>query len=267
MKISIVTVVLNREKVIERCIQSVFNQTYSDIEYIVIDGGSSDGTLRILNKYKKKINILISEKDNGIYDAMNKGVALATGDFVYFLNSDDELYDKNVIEDVVKVMEKNPNGGYFYGGIVCKNIFEGGTESIAMEEITNLQIKLGKNIPHLSLFSKRKLFDEIGGFDTKYKVNADYEWECRLVKNKCKGFFVKKIIGFYDQTGFSSKISWAPYKERFSIIYKHFGLFYLAYFYLYSIIKFSTVWILNKLDLTKIVSKIANFMRGSSYKK
>ena len=267
MKISIITVVLNREKVIERCIQSLFNQTYRDFEYIVVDGGSSDGTLKVLNKYKKKIDVFISEKDKGIYDAMNKGVAMSSGEFVYFLNSDDELHDKNVLKDVVAIMKKNPSMDYFYGGIVCRNIFQGKSENTSIRKITSNQIRFGAYIPQLSLFSKRILFSKIGNFDMTYKVNADYEWECRLVKHRCKGLFINRIIGFYDQTGFSSKISWTPYKERFSIIYKHFGFFYLAYFYLYSIIKFSIVWILNKLGLTIFVSKMANFIRGSLYKR
>jgi glycosyltransferase involved in cell wall biosynthesis len=101
--ISIITVCRNSEKYLEQCIQSVVSQTYRDIEYIVIDGGSNDRTLDIIKKYKNKITRWISEPDNGIYDAMNKGNELANGDYILFLNSDDYLYSKNSVRDAVKI--------------------------------------------------------------------------------------------------------------------------------------------------------------------
>src|SRR5699024_3733405 len=99
-KISIITVVFNNAKDIEYTIQSVLNQSYEHVEYIIIDGLSTDGTLDILNKYRAQIDILISEKDKGIYDAMNKGLEQATGDYVLFLNSGDAFYDKNTLSEV-----------------------------------------------------------------------------------------------------------------------------------------------------------------------
>lgn len=104
MKVSIITVALNNAEYIEACIQSVINQGYENIEYIVIDGGSTDGTIDIIKKYEDKINVWISEPDRGIYDAMNKGIRMATGDVVGFLNADDVYYDPSVLENVAKVM-------------------------------------------------------------------------------------------------------------------------------------------------------------------
>ena len=105
MKISIVTVTLNSEKTLERTIKSVLGQNYSDVEYIIIDGGSTDGTLNIIEKYKDKISKVISEKDNGLYDAMNKGIKLSTGDIVGILNSDDFFYNEEVLSIVANSFE------------------------------------------------------------------------------------------------------------------------------------------------------------------
>lgn len=265
MKISIVTVVLNREKVIERSIKSVFSQTYHDIEYIVVDGESSDGTLKILNKYKKKIDILISEKDRGIYDAMNKGVKLATGDLVYFLNSDDALYDIYVME---KVAEKYKEGGYdyIYGGVICRNIFNSGQDNILLKEISETSIKMGQNIPHQSLFVKREVFDEIGVFKSNLKVNADYDFECRLVRASKKGVFIKYLISYYSQDGYSSKGGFDLYKEKTLVINENFGFLYAFPYLLFGVVKYSVVYLLRKLGIAGLVSNMMNKIRGSVLK-
>ena len=107
MKISIITVVRNNSATIEQAIESVYSQTYDNIEYIVIDGDSTDGTLDILKNYRDKIDILLSEKDYGLYDAMNKGIDNATGDIIGFLHSDDLFYDEDVITNVIKKFKKS----------------------------------------------------------------------------------------------------------------------------------------------------------------
>lgn len=262
MKISIITVVLNNEKTIKRAILSVLNQDYQDIEYILIDGGSTDDTLNIINKYRGKIAVLLTEKDQGIYDAMNKGVKNSSGEILYFLNADDEFYDKHVISDIAKQIETKEEIDYFYGGVVSRNIFGGKSENIRIKRISNNAIKFGQNIPHQSLFVRNYLFDKLGLFDLRYKVNADYEWECRLVKKGYKGLFIERIISYYNQTGFSSRISWAPYKERFKIIFHYFGIFPLLYFFCYSLCKFSLVLLLSKLNLLKFVSKVINKIKS-----
>src|SRR3989338_3125818 len=105
--VSIVTVCLNSKEYLEGAIKSVSEQTYPNIEYLVIDGGSTDGSVEIFNKYKDRINKLIIEKDNGIFDAMNKGIRAASGNIIYFLNSDDKFYDNNVVENAIEVFVKN----------------------------------------------------------------------------------------------------------------------------------------------------------------
>ena len=111
-RLSVITVVFNNVKDIERTMLSVLNQTYTNIEYIIIDGGSNDGTLELIDKYKDRITKIISEKDNGIYDAMNKGLTLATGEYVLFMNSGDEIYARDTVE---KVFDSAPDADIYYG--------------------------------------------------------------------------------------------------------------------------------------------------------
>jgi len=121
MKISIITAVYNGEQTIEECINSIINQTYKDIEHIIIDGGSTDGTLDVIKKYKDNISKVISEPDKGIYDAMNKGIALSTGGIIGFLNADDVYADEHVIENVVKAISEN-NVDSCYGKLFYNQI-------------------------------------------------------------------------------------------------------------------------------------------------
>ena len=118
LKVSIITVCLNSESYIEKTIQSVLAQSYSPIEYILIDGNSSDNTLNIINKYQAEIDIIISENDDGIYDAMNKGVTRSTGDILYFLNSGDILIDDTIIERVERIFIEKPEYPMVYGDLI-----------------------------------------------------------------------------------------------------------------------------------------------------
>ena len=119
--ISVISVVKNAVSCIERCITSVLEQTYNNVEYLVIDGDSKDGTMDVISRYLENIDLVISEPDGGIYHAMNKGVSLATGDYVYFLNSDDYFCDKNVIADVANAIRLNPSVDLVYGDIMLRN--------------------------------------------------------------------------------------------------------------------------------------------------
>jgi glycosyltransferase involved in cell wall biosynthesis len=173
MKVSIITVCRNSEKTIERTILSVLNQTYQDIEYIIIDGKSTDNTLKIVGKYKNSIK-LISEKDNGIYDAMNKGIKMAEGDIIGILNSDD-WYEKDAIEKVVKKYDKE-YGKYqvIYGGV--KIWKDDKMVKLCWNSAENLQ---NDCIQHPAMFVTRETYRVFGTFLTKYKLAADYELQLR----------------------------------------------------------------------------------------
>ncbi|MCB9364229.1 MAG: glycosyltransferase [Flavobacteriales bacterium] len=181
-KVSIITVCYNSSKTIEDTIQSVVNQTYDNIEYIVIDGVSTDNTLEIINKYKSQITTIICEKDNGIYDAINKGIDLATGDIIANLNSDDFYIDNNVIADVVATFEKEKTdtlyGDLYYVDAVDTNKIVRYWKSKKYKE--GLFLK-GWMPPHPTFFVKKEVYQKFGLFDLQFKSAADYEIMLRFI--------------------------------------------------------------------------------------
>ena len=176
MKISIITSVYNNESTLEQAIKSVLSQSYSDIEYIVIDGGSTDKTPQIINKYKNKISKIISEPDKGIYDGLNKGIKLATGDAIAFLHSDDIYEDEHVIQKVVDEFA-NKSVDAVYGDLVY--VKKDDDRSIVRYWKSCLfkrnKMKLGWMPPHPTLFIKKEIYKKYGLFDLEYSISADYE--------------------------------------------------------------------------------------------
>lgn len=184
MKISIITVVYNNVLTLETAIQSVLSQNYKYIEYIIIDGGSTDGTLDILNKYRNSINKIVSEPDKGLYDAMNKGISLATGDIIGILNSDDLYQDQNVISDVADEFVKNPEIDMLYGDLVY--VKQENSDKIVRnwksKKYYNKFFEDGNVPPHPSLFLKAQVYKKAGLFNLNYKLAADYEFMLRVFK-------------------------------------------------------------------------------------
>ncbi|TDE13138.1 glycosyltransferase family 2 protein [Dyadobacter psychrotolerans] len=213
--ISIITVVYNASQTIEQTIKSVIEQSYKQIEYIVIDGKSTDGTLDILEKYKKKISILISEPDNGIYDAMNKGLTLAKGDYIYFLGGDDILFDKTVIEEITKYLD-DPQTVY-YGNVLFlqrQKIYDGKFDKLKLAT---------RNICHQAIFYPSSVFHEFN-YNTKYIIFADYHLNIQIFFNSKYNFqFINLIIAIFNDDGQSGKKTVDKYfeKDRFKIFYKN----------------------------------------------
>lgn len=181
-KISIITVSYNSAQTIKDSIESVLSQDYPNIEYIIIDAGSEDGTVEIVNSFGASVQYFISEKDDGIYDGMNKGISAATGDFVGILNSDDFYPNTSVISEVAKVFSST-NCDSVYGDLVyvkednIKKIvryWQSGKFSIA-------KLKKGWMLPHPTFFLKRKLYSKHGLYNTSLKSAADYEMILRLL--------------------------------------------------------------------------------------
>ena len=196
MKVSIITVVFNGEKFLESCIQSVLNQDYNDIEYILIDGCSIDASVEIIKKYKNNIAYWISEKDKGIYDAMNKGIQIATGDVIGILNSDDVYYSNTIIEVIVKTF-KTSNVDAVYGNIVFfdSENFNKPTRYWCSKSYYSSFFEDGEVPPHPSLFVTKKVYDEIGLYKIDYQIAADHEFMFRMLKlNNRKSFFLDEII-------------------------------------------------------------------------
>lgn len=181
MKISIITVSYNSAKTIETTFASMLNQTYDNIEYIVIDGGSTDNTLNIIEKYKKIINLFVSEKDNGLYDAMNKGISLASGDIIGFINSDDLFYDQDALKKVVNkfIINKNLDSVYADLFYVSKN----DVNKIIRRWITGNQrkFKYGWHPAHPTFYVKKSIYDKYGLFDLNFSLAADFEIMLRFL--------------------------------------------------------------------------------------
>ena len=196
MKISIITPSLNSVDIIEGAIKSVLSQNYPNIEYIIIDGGSTDGTVEVINKYKNKINKFVSEPDRGVYDGMNKGIKLATGDIVGILNSDDVYADDKVIERVVAEMTKK-NVDVCWGNLVyvgAKNI----DKVIRYWKSSGYKegkFKKGWMPPHPTFFVKKWVYDKYGLFNLDFPISADYELMLRfLERHKIKSCYIPQIL-------------------------------------------------------------------------
>ncbi|MCK5706674.1 MAG: glycosyltransferase [Candidatus Aureabacteria bacterium] len=196
MKISVITVVYNNKAVIEDAIRSVLSQNYKDIEYIIIDGASTDGTLNIIDKYKKKISRVVSEKDNGTYDAMNKGLKLATGDIVGCLNSDDFYANNNVISTVAKVFsERKVDCCYSDLDYVSKNKTEKVVRKWKSRYYEDGLFRKGWHPPHPTLFIKKDVYRKYGYFNLDLKIGADYELMLRfLEKHRINSYYIPEVL-------------------------------------------------------------------------
>lgn len=196
MKISIITVSYNSEKTIRDTLQSVANQTYDNIEHLIVDGNSNDNTLKIVEEFPHITNIL-SEPDNGIYDAMNKGILRATGEVIGILNSDDIFASSNIIAEIAKVFQEGValdtlygNIEYFEHGQVDKIVRYWRTKSYYSRFFED-----GEVPPHPALFVKKKVYDEIGLYYPHFKICSDYEFMFRMLKiSGYKSKFLDKSI-------------------------------------------------------------------------
>jgi len=194
MKISIITVAFNSEKYIQTAIESVLNQDYNNVEYIIIDGNSTDRTLSIINEYKDKINILVSEPDKGIYDAMNKGLKLASGDVIATLNSDDMYIDNTILSKVAASFAQN-NCDIIYGNLYY--VKSNDTEKIVRKWITKPfkknAFKKGWHPPHPTFFVRKNIYLKYGYFNLGFKLAADFELMLRFLENHAASSFYMNI--------------------------------------------------------------------------
>lgn len=224
MKVSIITVCKNAELTISDTIKSVISQNYNDIEYIIIDGKSTDNTLKIINKYQNQISCLISEEDSGIYEAMNKGINLTTGELVFFLNSNDIFISENVVNETVKRAEKKESDIY-YGDILFlyKNKVEG---YIKKHNNISRFFMFNDCITHSAIFYKRSAFDKCGLFNDKLRITADYEWLLRaMYKHKLRFKYINLIISIFYEGGISTSNETRNLlkKERNAVINSYFN--------------------------------------------
>lgn len=177
-KISIVTVVFNAEKYIEETMQSVINQTYDNVEYLIIDGGSTDGTLDIIKKYEDKIDYWVSEKDNGIYDAMNKGIKVFTGDYINFLNAGDSFVNNNVLTNI---FSNHKHHDLIYGAIALKDASNNFLTNVYPKEFTkfNLMFWGTGTLCHQAMFVHKNI---VVDYSLNYRLKGELNWYFDLYK-------------------------------------------------------------------------------------
>lgn len=220
MKISVITVCKNAEKTLERTINAVLQQVYDNIEYIIIDGGSDDNTYAIIEKYQHQLSYFVSEVDEGVYHAMNKGIKVSTGDLIYFANADDSLYDKHIFNNLLKVFKDNPTVDLIYGD--HEAYLQAGDRKIyrkiEADRVLDELICIGDQQPlqPATLF-KSAVFNRVGLFNESYKIASDYDWFLRYFSNpQSHPYYFRNPIVCYQHGGLSSNIK-ALFTEIFEI--------------------------------------------------
>lgn len=221
MKISIVTVAYNSQNTIRDTIESVLRQTYANIEYILVDGKSSDKTMEIVREYSDRISCVVSEEDNGIYDAMNKGLMLASGDFVGILNSDDFFSSNDVVSKMVEFLKKNECDAV-YGDVHyvdCLNINEV-TRYYSSKWFSRWMMRFGFMPAHPSFYVKSEMFKKLGYYSTDYKIAADFELLLRFIfvnsiniKYLPLDFVAMRIGGVSNRSIKSHKVIFSEHKK------------------------------------------------------
>jgi len=196
--ISIITVVYNGIKTIEQTILSVIRQPYKNKEYIIIDGGSTDGTIDMIKKYQSHLAYWVSEPDNGIYDAMNKGIEHAQGELIGILNSND-WFEENIFNTIADQFQKTGNNCVIHG--ILRNFLEEEFYNITGNSIRRLRYDM---IQHPTCFIPRKIYETFGVYNTKYKYSADYDLILRLVNKEVNFSFIEKVITNFRIGGVSS---------------------------------------------------------------
>jgi glycosyltransferase involved in cell wall biosynthesis len=210
-KVSIITITLNSEKYLEKTISSVITQTYPNKEYIIIDGASTDSTLDIVKKHSNHIDKWISEPDDGIADAMNKGLSFATGDYILFLHSDDFLADEKALEKASQYLDTEHD-------IFLFNIFYLEDEKKTLIKPRGLKwwINFKTGVLHQGTICSKDLFKKIGNFDTQFSIAMDYDFFLRAYKFGVRSKIIDCPLSIMRTTGISFKKDWITLQKRFS---------------------------------------------------
>lgn len=220
--VSVITVCYNSAEMLQRTIKSLRIQTYKEIEYIVIDGASKDNTLQVIKENQDIINLWISEPDNGLYFAMNKGLELANGDYVIFINAGDMFYSPETLEKIFSSHQDDIDIYYGDTMILAENLKELGSRRLSPpKQLTKNSFRWGMTVCHQSIFIKRSIAPK---YDTSYRITADYDWVLSSIENAKKIVNTKQYISKFLSGGLSSKHIMKANKERFRIMIKHYGL-------------------------------------------
>lgn len=222
-KFSIITVTYNAGAVLEDTIQSVITQTYRNVEYIIVDGGSKDHTLDIINRYREHIHTLVSEPDKGLYDAMNKGIRLATGDYLCFLNAGDELHEDDTLQLMVHSITGTELPDVLYGETAIvdeERHFLRMRRLSAPENLNWKSFKDGMLVCHQAFFPRRELAEP---YDLRYRFSADFDWCIRIMKKSHTLHNTHLTLIDYLSEGMTTRNHRASLHERFRIMCRHYG--------------------------------------------
>lgn len=222
-KVSIITIVYNGASTLAKTIESIAAQTYSNIEYIIVDGNSTDGTQALIKKYKNNISSWISEPDNGLYDAMNKGIKLATGDYLWFINSGDEIYAPDTLQKIFN-NDQEPYADIYYGDTVMideKGTVIGERRLQPPAQLSWKDFKNGMLVSHQSILISTKIAEL---YNLKYQFSADFEWCLKALQKANKIVNTNQILSRFLDGGLTKQNIAPGLKERFYIMSRYFGL-------------------------------------------
>lgn len=227
-EISIITINYNNHEGLKKTMENVFEQNFTNYEYIIIDGGSDDGSPNIIEEHKDKLSYWVSEKDRGIYHAMNKGIVKANGEYLIFLNSGDYFYSR---KSLMKLIENNHGEDIIYGNKLMKSI--NGNEWIfkTPDELT-FGYLLKSSLPHQAALIKKTLFDKTGLYNENYKIISDWEFFIKAIcVFNCSYLYVKEIIAVFNMEGISAQFENKELiaKERNQVLHEHYSTYLKEY--------------------------------------
>lgn len=233
--VTIITITYHAGQLLEKTMLSILNQNYSDFEYLIIDGNSKDNTLEIIKHFEAEINEgmytinpthfrWISESDKGLYDAMNKGLKMAKGDYVWFINAGDKIHSNKTLEIVINCFNKNPQCDVLYGKSLMidqEDHILGDMRKIAPERLTKKNLLNGLVVCHQAVLVKKNIAPM---YDLHYCIASDYDWVIKVLNSSKQNIYINEYLSNYMVSGISSKNETKAWKERFVIMKKHFGL-------------------------------------------
>lgn len=239
-RFSIITVTYNAEKVLEDTIQSVVTQTYKNIEYIIVDGASTDGSMEIVERYKSRIAKVVSEPDKGLYDAMNKGIGMATGDYLCFLNAGDSFHEDDTLQLMVHSISGSELPDILYGETAIVDAaghFLHMRRLQAPERLNWKSFKQGMLVCHQAFFARHTIMEP---YDLKYRFSADFDWCIRLMKKAHTFHNTHVTVVDYLEEGMTTRNHKASLKERFRIMAKHYGWMSTVFYHIWFTIRLVT---------------------------
>lgn len=236
-KFSVITVCYNAEATLEDTIQSVISQTYHHVEYIIVDGASKDRTMDIVNRYRERISVVVSEPDKGLYDAMNKGIRLATGDYLCFLNAGDSFHEDDTLQQMVHSIHGTQLPDVLYGEtelVDHEGHFLRMRRLQAPEHLTWKSFRQGMLVCHQAFFARRDL---VMPYDLGYRFSADFDWCIKIMKQSKVLHNTHLTLIDYLSEGMTTRNHKASLKERFRIMVRHYGWASTVAFHLWFVLR------------------------------